>query len=280
MRSHSLDNSEQIRNDNNILPIISDADWPIQQYAGDIKADLASIDNVKTAQAIIGNLSYTDKMPGPSFNLPASACPVGSRMRHVKGSICSICYAADSIEWRKEIASCLGTGLTMSNFISENTRRANAYRLHALRDRMWVPAMVYALRYGDATRGVDYMRWMSSGDVQSLNHFHNIISVAQHTPHTQHWVPTNEHVNAKRVKPPKNMVIRASARMVDGPPPKGFANVSTVSTGVDPSHGGLRCEAAASPVYQCGSCRSCWDTDVVHIDYHEKRTMSDSKKCT
>jgi hypothetical protein len=43
-------------NDNNILPIISDVDWPIQQYAGDIQADLASIDNVKTAQAIIGNL--------------------------------------------------------------------------------------------------------------------------------------------------------------------------------------------------------------------------------
>ena len=48
---------------------------------------------VKEAKAITGGLTYTTKMPGPSYNTPASRCITGAKLRKVPGSVCSSCYA-------------------------------------------------------------------------------------------------------------------------------------------------------------------------------------------
>ena len=48
---------------------------------------------IKEAKKITGGLTYTTKMPGPSYNTPASRCQVGSALRKIPGSVCSSCYA-------------------------------------------------------------------------------------------------------------------------------------------------------------------------------------------
>ena len=39
---------------------------------------------IKEAKAITGGLTYTTKMPGPSYNTPASRCLTGAKLRLVK----------------------------------------------------------------------------------------------------------------------------------------------------------------------------------------------------
>ena len=48
---------------------------------------------IKEAKALTGGLTYTTKMPGPSYNTPASRCITGAKLRNVKNSVCSSCYA-------------------------------------------------------------------------------------------------------------------------------------------------------------------------------------------
>jgi len=47
----------------------------------------------KEASAIVGGLSRPGKMPGPSYNLPASMCQTGSILVRVPGTVCHGCYA-------------------------------------------------------------------------------------------------------------------------------------------------------------------------------------------
>ena len=48
---------------------------------------------IKEAKEITGGLTYTTKMPGPSFNTPAQRCVTGSKLRNIKNSVCNGCYA-------------------------------------------------------------------------------------------------------------------------------------------------------------------------------------------
>ena len=48
---------------------------------------------VKEAKEITGSLTRTSKMPGLSYSLPAWECKTGSKLRKVKDSVCSMCYA-------------------------------------------------------------------------------------------------------------------------------------------------------------------------------------------
>ncbi len=48
---------------------------------------------IKQAEAIVGGLSETSKMPTMSISLPATLCKTGQKLRKVEGSVCSKCYA-------------------------------------------------------------------------------------------------------------------------------------------------------------------------------------------
>ena len=48
---------------------------------------------VREAVKITGSMTRTNKMPGLSYSLPAWECQVGAKLRAVKGSVCSGCYA-------------------------------------------------------------------------------------------------------------------------------------------------------------------------------------------
>ena len=57
----------------------------IKDYIGDMK--------VKEAKKITDSFTKTSKMPGLSYSLPAWECKTGSKLRKIKGSVCSMCYA-------------------------------------------------------------------------------------------------------------------------------------------------------------------------------------------
>jgi hypothetical protein len=94
--------------------------------------------------------------------------------------------------------------------------------------------------------------------VQGENLLHNIVTVAEYTPDVLHWLPTREAVTVKAVlkevgKFPENLVVRVSAALIDGQPPKGFPQTSIVVSDLQeatcpaPAQGGV-----------CGECRKCW----------------------
>ena len=192
---------------------------------------------VKEAKQITGSLTRTSKMPGLSYSLPAWECKTGSKLRKVKGSVCSACYALKG------------------NYTRYKAIKAAQYdRLEKIKNSLWVAAMVVQVKRQK------YFRWHDAGDVQDLEHLKKIYSVCKLTPEVKHWMPTREawiknHLASK----PDNLVIGFSPPMI-GQRNDSWPNSSmVVETGAScpaPSQGG-----------KCGSCRQCWDSNIKVVSY-------------
>jgi hypothetical protein len=95
-----------------------------------------------------------------------------------------------------------------------------------------------------------------------------IVQIAQNTPNTKHWLPTREikliQQYLKNNTFPKNLVVRVSAPMIDGQPPKGFQNTSTVHKDKDPI--GFDCVSRFQN-NQCLNCVACWDKRIKNVSY-------------
>ena len=194
--------------------------------------------NIKEAQAITGSMTRTSKMPGLSYSLPAWECKTGSKLRKIKNSVCSACYALKG------------------NYTRYKAIKAAQYvRLASLNSELWTAAIVTQIKRQK------YFRWHDAGDVQDLNHLNKIYEVCRLTPGTKHWMPTREawikdHLDGK----PDNLVIRFSAPMIDQAAPASWPNSSEVVT-----------EGATCPAPQqgnsCGDCRNCWNPEIKTIKY-------------
>ena len=149
--------------------------------------------NVKEAAAITGSMTRTSKMPGLSYSLPAWECKTGSKLRKIKNSVCSACYALKG------------------NYTRYKAIKAAQYvRLASLNNELWTAAIVTQIKRQK------FFRWHDAGDVQDVQHLNKIYEVCRLTPGTKHWMPTREawikdHLTSK----PKNLVIRFSAPMVN-----------------------------------------------------------------
>lgn len=187
-------------------------------------------------------LSYPSKMPCPAFNLPARACITGAQLHEVEGSVCAGCYALKG----------------RYNF--GNVQRAMDWRLTLITQPNWVELMVAEI----AATGTEYFRWHDSGDLQSVEHLERIAEIARRLPKVKFWLPTREKAIVLRwgKQAPPNLTIRVSAAMVDGAPPKGFHNTSTVVTS------GANCPATTVR-HTCDDCRRCWDRRVRNVAYKE-----------
>lgn len=199
------------------------------------------------ATAITGGLSHPSKMPGPAWNIPASLCLTGGKLRKVPGSTCSHCYALKG------------------RYGFPNVQQALNRRLKAHDDPRWVEAMAYLI---DPHR---WFRWFDSGDLQSESMLIKVMDVCAATPRTRHWLPTREYGIVTSVlkirKAPPNLNIRLSAHMVDHDPPKMLAKMLGVTTsGV--GTGFYTCPAP-SQNNQCADCRHCWDRRKKHVIYHK-----------
>jgi hypothetical protein len=184
-------------------------------------------------------------MPGLAYGLPAKECKVGSALAKVPNSVCSNCYALKG------------------RYRFDNVQNAQYRRLGTLTDPRWVAAMSFLIQHEE----VEYFRWHDSGDIQDLAHLLAIVEVARQCPDTKFWLPTRERAVVHDFLRlygnfPQNLVVRVSGAMVDGSPPAGFPNTSTVVTS------GETCPSRQQN-NSCGDCRACWDPEVTNVSYHK-----------
>lgn len=184
-------------------------------------------------------------MPGASWGLPAKRCQVGSVLAKLPNTVCSKCYALKG----------------RYNF--PNVQNALEFRWRSLADPQWVEALTFLIR----NDGCKHFRWHDSGDIQSLEHLENIAEIAVRCSDTKFWLPTREKdyvLQFLRLRGafPKNLVVRVSGTLIDGPAPAGFQNTSTVVT-----------SNATCPAPQqdntCGDCRACWNPRRKNVSYHK-----------
>ena len=189
-------------------------------------------------------LGQTSKMPGFSFGLDARLCNVGSKLRSIKGSTCEKCYAFKG------------------RYPTPSVRKNRATNMEHLKSSYFVYVMSYQLQ------DQRFFRWFDSGDLPDMKSLLKIVKIANNTPHCKHWLPTREYGLIKEYLKtrsfPKNLVVRVSAPMIDGPKPNGFDLTSTVHKEAEPI--GFSCPA----IYQggqCLNCRKCWDSRTKNISY-------------
>lgn len=212
---------------------------------------------IKSAEAIAGPLGNPSKMPGKSYGLPAAECRVGSELRKIPGSTCARCYAL------------------RGKYQYENVLSCQYRRLEAISHPQWVEAMVYLIEH-QVSRDDPYFRWHDSGDVQSLEHLGKIADIARRIPWCHFWLPTRESGIVRQYQRagrtfPKNLRVRASAAMIDSPPPKSFPYTSTVHS-TEPVYG-KRC-TAPDHGNQCGPCRACWQR-FRNVSYHVHEELAE-----
>ena len=195
---------------------------------------------VKEAAAITGSMTRTSKMPGLSYSLPAWECKTGSKLRKIKNSVCSMCYALKG------------------NYTRYKAIKAAQYvRLASLKDELWTAAIVTQIKRQK------YFRWHDAGDVQDLRHLAKIFEICRRTPDIKHWMPTREAWTKKYIeRAPSNLVIRFSGTMIDQPAVKSWPHTSTVST----TPGSRTCPAPDQGG-QCKDCRNCWNKEIKNIQY-------------
>ena len=196
----------------------------------------------KEASKITGGLSAPGKMPEGSYNLPATACQTGAKLREIPGTPCYGCYAFKG----------------RYNF--PNVKEALARRLDSLTHPDWVEAMATLVK------GKKHFRWHDSGDLQGPEHLKKIFEVCKLTPETSHWLPTQERKLLQFLDPdiiPTNLIIRLSNAKNDTKPGNAWTHWSTV---VKSPRAGHVCPAPEQG-NKCGSCRACWSKDVKEVQY-------------
>jgi len=208
--------------------------------------------NLKQAKEITGHhsgLGKPSKMPGFSTALSAARCVLGSILAGIEGTGCSNCYAA------------------RGNYLYPDVKLGHERRYQALTNPLWTDGMVKLI--GHYTDPNDpYFRIHDSGDFQSVDHVLMWVEVAERLPWVEFWAPSRE---GKMIREafvrvaawPVNLVIRLSATMIGGKPPRTDLPTSTIDAGM--GHG---CPALKQDG-KCGSCRACWNPKVSNIDYHK-----------
>ncbi len=209
----------------------------------------------KDADRIVGGLTYTGKMPCPSYSISAKRCMLGTTLATVKGSICSKCYALK--------------GRYVFPVVQAALERRYAKLMGALRNPIERIRFVYAFQ--TLLAGHNFFRWHDSGDLQSVEHLDLISTIAQLTPDTIHWLPTREvkivREYQKLAAIPPNLRIRLSSTMIGQAPLKWEGKyTSTVHATTVTAPVGKLCDAYTRGG-KCGPCRACWDPSVLNVSY-------------
>ena len=118
----------------------------------------------------------------------------------------------------------------------------------------------------------NYFRHHDVGDIQSLQHLRNIVSVCHKTQKVNHWISTHEvDIVTSYLSTygsfPDNLTVRISADMINQRP-KFIQDlpIATVSTSEKNPIGSIRCPAKKNN-NTCGPCRACWSRKVNWVDY-------------
>jgi len=205
------------------------------------------IKTLKQAKELIGGYTVTSKMPTISYSISAKDCITGSKLRLIKNTVCSDCYALKG------------------NYIryAKNIEPVQKRRLESISSPNWVGAMVYIMHHQKQVVNSGLFRWHDSGDIQSLEHLDKIVQIANLTPNIKHWLPTKESNFIQNYKGviPDNLIIRLSGSFIDGKAPQ-YKNTSTVVSDKD----NATCRSFENNG-TCGNCRKCWDSSIKNVSY-------------
>lgn len=196
----------------------------------------------KQAIEITGGLGHPSKMPCPSYGLPAlKTCPTGKKLRKIKGTVCSKCYALKGKYPCQSVVDC------------------QERRLKGTKDPEWVDAMVFLLK----CEGNNYFRWHDSGDIYSETYFLKMLEVIRLTPTIKHWIPTKEIKLLRKYQDqlPKNACFRLASVTIGACQTMTWKTTCTVNY-----KKGFQC-----PAYKqggnCLTCRACWSNKRSNVNY-------------
>ena len=211
--------------------------------------------SIKQALLNVGGLSEPSKMPTFGTSIPADKCGVGGKLRKVKGSICSKCYALKG------------------RYVFRNVQDALNRRLNALNNPLWIDSMSFLMNNKklNGKTGLDFFRWHDSGDIQNTRHLHMIVEVAKKSPNTKHWLPTREtKIVTEAIKKglviPENLTIRLSAMSFDKQAPENTAKKFGLQVSGASTKDAGNC-LAPNQKGNCLDCRKCWDKKEFNIIY-------------
>lgn len=203
------------------------------------------------AEAIVGTLSNPSKMPGHGYSIPAKRCITGQKLRFIKGSVCSKCYAMKG------------------RYPTGHVQRAMEKRFASLRHPLWVEAMTFLI----SCTPDSCFRWHDSGDLQGVWHLKKIVEVANRLPHVLFWIPTREYGFVSNYirgggKVPENLIIRLSSHMIDGPAPESLARELGVQVSGVTATPEFTCPSSRYG-NTCGPCRACWNKSIFNVTYKQ-----------
>ena len=185
-----------------------------------------------------------------------------------EGTVCSSCYA----------------GKTRGNFRFKNVQAAYERRYQKFKQAdgaEWVKSMSYLIM-NQTSLAAPFFRVFDSGDLDSVKQMEAWADVAEAAPQVGFWLATREKAMVRRYfkdrELPANLLVRVSADMIDGKPPKGFATTSTVKSGrtldqwqklvQDNDDEQWYCPAPLQD-NRCDECRACWSADVHNVTYRK-----------
>lgn len=201
--------------------------------------------------AITGNLGTASKLPCHTWSISAKKCKRGNKLRKIKGSVCSLCYAA------------------RGRFNYPTVKTKIAKNLVSINNPKWVEAMAIVI---NAFENSGYFRFFSSGDIQSLGMLIKICAVCRLTPHIKYWLPTHEVGIIGAFKRagfgfPENLTVRLSADMLEDVPSESLmTSLGVLGGGVSKTN--YNCVAPKQD-NMCQKCRLCWNKDVKVIVYKQ-----------
>lgn len=196
-------------------------------------------------------LSKTSKMPCYSWSTPIETCPIGSILRKIEGTPCSVCYA-DGFLYQLDNARYVRHRNLLSYLNNRN---------------QWIADITLKI---DSTF-LDIFRWFDSGDIIDEQMFIDICQVAKNLPHILFWLPTQQlnFVSKHLDKIPDNLMVRISSTKINkyrklsiSHPNVGVSMVYTEETKAFTEI----CKAQFNKK-KCGRCRMCWDKEIKNISY-------------
>ena len=204
-----------------------------------------------------GGLSAPSKMPCAGYNLPAIECKTGSKLVKVKGSTCEGCYALKG------------------RYHFSNVKNSMYQNFYLITKKYWKESMVLSIAMFNTGKNCDskYFRWHDSGDLQNVQHFKDIIWIAEQLPKVKFWLPTREYKIVKGIQTPSNLIVRFSAHMnnsIKEVRAKKHASIVVDSETIahELSNNVSVCHATRKESsHKCENCRACWDIKTPVIAY-------------
>jgi hypothetical protein len=203
----------------------------------------------KEAWNAVGGLSKPSKIPCHGYSISAKRCITGAKLRNVKGSICSICYALKG------------------RYVFSNVQNALERRFASMENLpSWIAAMTIVIGHYEKS---GFFRWHDSGDLQSLEHLEAIVEIAKNLPNIKFWLPTREYAiigafYQKYGKFPENLTVRLSSYMIAGAAPILASRYGVQASGVHKD--AFNCPAPKQGG-KCQDCRACWQRDTFNVNY-------------